>query len=154
MGPGAAGIVGLELIKGRTCKKCGGYKPLSGFYREPRAPDGAQSWCKSCHTKRNRKWRRDHPELTATYYRKSKLRRKYGQTPESYEALLRSQQGVCAICLAVCPTGRRLAVDHCHTTGAVRGLLCTNCNTSIGKFKDSPALLQAAILYLEKNLST
>uniref|UniRef100_UPI00111D166A endonuclease VII domain-containing protein n=1 Tax=Nitrospira cf. moscoviensis SBR1015 TaxID=96242 RepID=UPI00111D166A len=75
---------------------------------------------------------------------------KYGLTTEQYNAMLLEQGGGCAICRGQCKRNSRLSVDHCHRTGAVRGLLCSNCNTGIGMFKDSPALLQAAADYLKK----
>ena len=75
--------------------------------------------------------------------------RKYGITIEKYEILLAEQNGCCAICLAVTGSdGKRLAVDHNHETGEVRGLLCDNCNTGLGMFKDNPSLLAKAINYL------
>jgi hypothetical protein len=81
------------------------------------------------------------------------LTRKYGITLGEYEALLESQGGVCAICgepeLAANQYGPLpLAVDHCHGSGAVRGLLCSGCNTGLGKFRDDPELLRAASRYL------
>jgi IS30 family transposase len=57
---------------------------------------------------------------------------KYGLTPEMYEELLAHQGGSCAICKNACTTGKKLAVDHCHDTGRVRGLLCASCNTQLG----------------------
>lgn len=77
------------------------------------------------------------------------LRRRYGITLESYEYLLKQQQGKCAICEDD-DNGRALAVDHDHNTGKVRGLLCTNCNNGLGRFKDNPERLRAATLYLER----
>jgi len=61
--------------------------------------------------------------------------------------LLEHQHGVCAICRT--RPARTLCVDHCHVTGQVRGLLCSGCNLGIGQFKDNPALLQAAIAYID-----
>jgi hypothetical protein len=61
-----------------------------------------------------------------------------------------TQGGVCAICSAPDESlKKRLCVDHCHTTGAVRGLLCDNCNTALGKFRDNADTLRRAITYLE-----
>lgn len=76
--------------------------------------------------------------------------RVFGLTPEDYQEMLAQQNNVCAIC------GRRdrnksLAVDHNHTTGKVRGLLCGRCNTGLGQFQDDIRLLASAIVYLEDN---
>lgn len=76
---------------------------------------------------------------------------RYGMSVEEYELRSSGQGHRCAICRETCPTGFRLAVDHNHKTGAVRGLLCINCNKGIGHLKDDPALLQAAINYLRKH---
>jgi hypothetical protein len=66
-----------------------------------------------------------------------------------YEAALAALGGGCAICGQECPTGRRLAVDHDHSTGSYRGLLCCNCNHALGHFRDQPDLLRRAADYLE-----
>lgn len=64
--------------------------------------------------------------------------------------MLDAQQNKCAICgTDASEFNKAFAVDHCHTTGKVRGLLCWHCNTSIGKFKDDVLLLQRAIDYLQ-----
>lgn len=65
-----------------------------------------------------------------------------------YDALFKKQGGVCAICKLPPDKNRRLAVDHDHKTGRIRGLLHTGCNIGLGCFKDSTKLLRAAILYL------
>jgi hypothetical protein len=66
------------------------------------------------------------------------IRRNYGITLAEYECLLKSQDGGCAICgKTPKDEGRRLAIDHCHRTGNVRGILCANCNQAIGLFNDS-----------------
>jgi hypothetical protein len=75
--------------------------------------------------------------------------RKYGLTPENFELLLNRQGGVCAICGTPPSQKKRLAVDHNHKTGAVRGLLCDSCNHAIGEMKDSPSLLRRAAKYLD-----
>jgi hypothetical protein len=75
---------------------------------------------------------------------------KYGITPSEYESLCRAQGGVCAICRNTCVTGRRLAVDHCHATGAVRGLLCGKCNQAVGLLGDNPSTARDAAKYLEE----
>ncbi len=73
--------------------------------------------------------------------------KKYGLTPADFREMRTAQSEVCKICKKV--NGRKeLAVDHCHKTGKVRGLLCTNCNMGIGYFKDNPELLRLAADYL------
>lgn len=94
-----------------------------------------------------KRWQQDNAARVDASVRKSSLKRNFGITPEDYAAKLQAQGGVCAIC-AKPPVDRRLAVDHCHTTGTIRGLLCVLCNTALGKFKDDPRLLQSAINYL------
>jgi hypothetical protein len=84
------------------------------------------------------------------------LERSFGITMDDYDRMLEDQKGVCAICGLPETTRRkgtllRLSVDHCHTTGKVRALLCGYCNPALGAFKDSPALLNKAIEYLSKH---
>ena len=71
----------------------------------------------------------------------------YGVTPKRFDEMLQEQAGRCLICEEPL---RHPAVDHCHETGKVRGLLCRRCNTAIGGLHDDPALLQRAIEYLTK----
>jgi len=69
---------------------------------------------------------------------------------DQYEALLLEQDYRCAICgTSEDKLTKRMAIDHNHETGTVRGLLCSTCNTGLGQFKDSAAVLRAAIAYLE-----
>jgi len=81
------------------------------------------------------------------------LKRDYGLTKEGYLEMFKSQNGVCAICCNP-EKKKRLAVDHCHNTGKIRGLLCARCNTSIGRFNDDVELLQKAIDYLKTHANT
>lgn len=78
----------------------------------------------------------------------SLIEKKYGIQYSEYLALDAAQNGVCAICRNPCTCGRKLAVDHDHATGKVRGLLCSRCNRGLGLFKESPVYLQAAKDYL------
>jgi hypothetical protein len=74
--------------------------------------------------------------------------RKYRLTASQYDNMLEGQYNACAICKAAFGDGKP-HIDHCHTTGKVRGLLCSHCNTGLGLFKDSRANLQRAIMYIE-----
>lgn len=94
-------------------------------------------------------------EERSDYEKAWRFRRDFKTTPERVEQIRAAQGGVCAICGGVethiYKSGklRDLSVDHDHVSGAVRGLLCVNCNRGIGYLKDSPALLRAAAEYIE-----
>jgi hypothetical protein len=97
----------------------------------------------------HRKWKAENREQHLADSRRLHLWKKYKITVAQYDAMLDQQGGKCAICRGDCTSGRRLAVDHCHTTGRVRALLCYVCNTSIGKFEESPERFRRAAEYLE-----
>ena len=89
----------------------------------------------------------------------AKLMQAFGITFVQYKELLRGQGNKCAICQCFekridirTNEVRRLAVDHNHETGKIRGLLCASCNTALGLFQDNPVLLMSAINYLNKNI--
>jgi hypothetical protein len=90
------------------------------------------------------------------YYNKDRafdryIKNTYGWDLAKYNEVLASQGGVCAICSSPPLAYKRHHIDHCHTTGKVRGILCNNCNTALGGFRDSPDNLRRAALYLERN---
>ena len=115
---------------------------------------------------RNIEWRKKNPERyrkavanwrarNPSYEGNLKLKMRYGITPEKYMEMLTVQNNCCAICGNE-ETARhnrsnevqKLAVDHCHVTGKVRGLLCQDCNRGIAKFHDDPVRLKNALKYL------
>lgn len=108
----------------KRCSKCGETKPVTEFDRHRRTKSGYRSWCKRCR-KLHDTSRTNYDRDRATAYR-----RKYGITVEHYNEQLKKQSGCCYICKKK-PTDRKLAVDHNHYTGKVRGLLCTACNKDI-----------------------
>ena len=84
-----------------------------------------------------------------------RLKNKYGITRDDYNKLLKDQDGTCRICKKAGQHFRQgkplpLCVDHNHETGKVRGLLCLNCNSGMGKLGDSIELLKEVIKYLEE----
>lgn len=96
-------------------------------------------------------WRKSsHPEL----YRTNNLKHLYGITLENYERLYNRQEGHCAICDKWFPQfGKKgLGVDHDHTTGKIRGLLCNRCNMGIGCLADNIEILLRAIAYITKKI--
>jgi hypothetical protein len=84
------------------------------------------------------------------YNKKRHLERKYGMTQADWDAMYIAQGGVCAICKVPGRVGKhgKLAVDHCHATGRVRGLLCTPCNISIGILGETPEQWEVVWKYL------
>lgn len=144
----------------KKCYKCGKWKDVEEFYGNKSKPDGKTCECKDCCKILRKQERLAKPELARerskrfqernpNYHRNTNLRLNYNLSPEQYDAILTSQNGVCAICELSCSSGRRLAVDHCHSTGVIRGLLCTNCNTGLGRYQDSSKLLRRAAQYLD-----
>ena len=97
--------------------------------------------------------RKKDPVKYRTYFRNRHLITKYGITQEWYDQTAEAQGGLCAICGSdpdITTHGiTRFAIDHCHKTGKVRGLLCNNCNVGIGLFADNPGMMRKAAGYLE-----
>lgn len=93
-----------------------------------------------------RDWRLANPARHEASSHRSRLKTKYGITVEEYDEKFAAQGGLCAICGLA--SAVRLCVDHRHSDGVVRGLLCKDCNVGIGLLKDSPANLESAIRYL------
>ena len=85
--------------------------------------------------------------------RRSFLATRHGTTRKALEAILERQGNQCALCGEAWKGWNstiRLHIDHDHTTGRVRGFLCGDCNTALGRFGDDPARLRKAIAYLEQ----
>lgn len=89
------------------------------------------------------------PEIKLKYRRRM-IEKSFGIPYSEYEAMYEKQGGKCAICLGEEPCARNdhLAIDHCHESGKVRGLLCSSCNRALGLFKDSIEILESAKRYL------
>lgn len=157
----------------KKCPECGEVKTTTDFYLRNGFPGG---YCKPCNRKRAklseekerrekpeqfaerrrkavRAYRERHPERVREQVRWNKKKCKYGVTRERYEQMVADQDGKCAICGVTenryGDTVRDWDIDHCHDTGEVRGLLCTNCNRGIGYMQHDADRLQAAIGYLK-----
>jgi hypothetical protein len=146
------------------CCRCNLDKPQSEFDLCPgRRPFGLSSHCKSCNGRRKADQKKKKywlmPEIERQKINRILTLKKFGITVERYDEMFSEQHGVCAICKQpetdVHPaTGQvqRLAVDHDHKTGVVRGLLCAKCNKGIGSFLENESYLLAAVDYLRKEV--
>lgn len=151
----------------KICRKCLVKKPISEFnvhYGKTRTKDKLRNECKECQKAHSREhWKKiatRESEKKKLYHIKNRkvahgwhLKNKYGITLADYQKLLALQDGKCAICGSDKPRGRyrHFAIDHNHTTGELRCLLCAPCNTGLGHFQDSPDLLRKAADYLESH---
>jgi hypothetical protein len=117
---------------------------------------------------RKKEWRKKYPSKEKEYWNKmcelypeKRLKKNFQSrillsgitlSFEEYLVMVSRQKGVCAICKKINKNGRALAIDHCHKTGKVRGLLCGKCNIGIGLLDDDIKLLQKATKYLKLHL--
>jgi hypothetical protein len=100
------------------------------------------------------KYRKNHPEhieKNRLCKKKINLRKNYGLSITKWNEMALNQDRKCKLCGRVCESDKTFHVDHSHTDGHIRGLLCTQCNVGIGMFGDSIELLQKALLYLQEN---
>lgn len=93
---------------------------------------------------------RKHKDRIKENERRRELKRKFNLTVDEYIKMSEAQNNCCAICNQPEKLKRKLAVDHCHKTGTVRGLLCFRCNVAIGKLNDDTELIKKAVTYLER----
>jgi hypothetical protein len=114
-------------------------KKNSEFYSHPKNKSGLDYRCKPCHNKERHA---------------NSVVQRYGVTINEIDQMIAKQNNSCAICGDKFTTRKNTHVDHCHTHGHVRAILCQHCNTGLGLFKDSPRLLQRAIYYLEHHAKT
>ena len=105
---------------------------------------GKDGYCPPCSAIARKEWYHDNKRRAQS----TMMVWNYGVTLDEYDAILALQNGVCAICGLYRSDGRRMPLDHDHTTNEVRGILCSVCNRGIGAFQDNPETLQAAINYL------
>lgn len=147
------------IMEVKTCKKCGELKPLSeySFKRPKNRKPGLQPRCKTCCKEDTKQWRNSQSldRLKDLY-----LQRTYGVTIQWYQDTLALQHNTCPICNKAFIFQGELGpaspvVDHCHTHGHVRGIICNECNRGLGYFKDNPkALINAAKYLTDQDLSS
>jgi hypothetical protein len=153
----------------KKCTHCKEVLPVEQFSSNRRNKDGLSYNCRKCDVIIQTEWRRQHPEYhrenSRAYYHKNEenkqrhyensVRHRIGNhvAHGTYARLFAEQQGKCAICSATksgVTRASRFHIDHCHTTGKVRGLLCAHCNRLLGSAYDKVEILESAIRYLRK----
>lgn len=157
----------------KICCKCELEKNLSEFHKDKYEKDGHTYACKICRNNKYNNYYVKNPEKQKlkndlqkdnrkAFYsspkgiissRRAHLKRNYNMSLEEYEKRLLEQGDKCAICENYHRFDKYgvLAVDHCHKTGKIRGLLCFKCNTILGSVNDNIDTLKKAIKYLKKN---
>ncbi len=132
-------------MEAKTCNRCDTEKPIEEFNKNPKMADGRLNQCRVCQSAAKK------AAYCPVKNREVGLRNRYDITPTDYDRMLEQQGGACRICGLPESANRyaRLFVDHNHQTGAVRSLLCSECNAGLGKFQDDPRRLRAASDYLE-----
>ena len=131
-------------------------KLLTEFFKDKGLRDGHSNTCKACKQEATYAWREKNKDKYNAYTRQKNKERyptarlqRYGLTPEQHAQMLLDQKSVCAICSKP-PKGKRpLCVDHRHSDGKVRGLLCYGCNRALHVL-ESIELLESAMTYLAK----
>lgn len=142
----------------KVCTKCKQEKPLHFFgNQKTNTSTGKLPQCKTCTSQykkdnretrlqKNREYNLKNKDKVKKYRRLSLLRRLYKLTEQDYDNMLLSQNNRCKICNTI--PEKIFHVDHCHTTGKVRGLLCEFCNRGLGQFRDNVNIMNKAIDYI------
>ena len=120
-------------------------------------PGRQKEWYRANKDKRRAyylKWREKMPQSYREAVRRSNLKKSYGITLEYFEEMMLEQSGKCAICMIELVRERHkrgsVNVDHCHSTGRVRGLLCSECNRALGQFNEDPVRMRSAADYMDR----
>lgn len=141
----------------KICSKCDINKEIGQYRLRDKKRGWYQSWCRSCENKKAVERRRSKEQKIKN--REYFLNYYYGISLDDYNSILKDQNNSCRICglpdSEYFRGGKKmnLSVDHCHDSGVVRGILCSDCNTSLGRFKEDPYIISRAVSYLDGNLS-
>ncbi len=130
------------------CTKCGEAKHASEFHRQRNRKHGHHSWCKTCYNLYARTIR--NKRVAPKTRRGWNLSTRYNLTHADVEKMLADQGSLCGICAEALP--ERYHIDHCHSTGKVRGILCHRCNLKLTMVEDEK-LLASALAYLARSRS-
>ena len=136
----------------KICSQCKEEKPLEEFAKTTRnGKPLIRGKCRPCFNIYYREWYQNHKDehKARVYGNRNQTNRRWsrhGLTEDEFNELIKSNGGLCHLCNKDVAT----AIDHCHTTGRVRGHLCIRCNTGLGKLGDSADTLRKAVEYLER----
>jgi hypothetical protein len=142
------------MDKKKKCYSCKIEKSTENFHKNKSRNDGLEAMCKSCWSVYNKKRRgvsSYKAKFNSKWFRDAQYRKKYNLSAEQYDQMRDSQENKCCICKKDLAADRQPSVDHCHSTGKVRGILCNNCNAGLGFFNDNKDSLLAAVEYLSKS---
>lgn len=128
----------------RECVRCHEAKPLTEFHKHKTGRSGHHSWCGVCANAAQKASRQKNGRPTAK--RAWNLKSRYGLSQAEFDKMLVTQNGICAICALPM---QRVCIDHNHSSGAVRGLLCHNCNIKLPAVENAD-YRNAAIAYLAR----
>jgi hypothetical protein len=151
----------------KLCTLCKETKDYEQFHKDSGKKDGHQSRCKDCVRATTLNWQKNNPEKAKQHSKKAtdkwqkenkeklhkpskewrkfyRIKEKYGLSKEEFNEMESEQSGICKIC----EKDKPLCVDHCHTSGRVRGLLCRDCNLLLGFAFDNTETLKKAADYL------
>jgi hypothetical protein len=139
----------------KACKVCSETKSLELFPKKKDNKDGHHNVCKACENTRKAKYK-----WTREQFWEYEIKKQYGLTVDMYNSILADQNMSCAICnihiddyKGVYGKGKKVnnfTVDHCHTSGKVRGLTCFRCNLMLGYAQDNPTVLEKGAMYLKE----
>lgn len=134
----------IQIDGVKYCKSCDTTKPIDEFYLRNKTSMVRHSTCKECDKKRVKE------NNDPIRKRELQLQRDYGITLNEYNQMLMKQNYCCRTCGTTEPGGKhgKFMVDHCHSTGEVRGLLCKSCNIALGEVKDNRQTLMNMLEYL------
>lgn len=138
-------------VKEKECYACGSTLPFSRYGPDDRRYDGLRGDCRDCHNRKSRDTRRKHLKRMRDYDKKTYYQKNYGISKEEYESMVSERGGKCQICNTI--PDKKLRVDHCHSSGKIRDLLCHNCNTALGHVKDNPEIIKSMLAYIERHAS-
>jgi hypothetical protein len=136
----------------KVCTRCKLPKDKELFAKNKSQKSGYDTQCLQCHCEKQQLRREQ--GLDVETRRRRELRKRYGITPEDWDRMYDAQLGRCPICLITLAEVKKVCVDHDHETGAVRGILCFQCNLGIGSLKDNIDALERAAEYLRPFVNT